>query len=199
MLRRLCCQVYGFLGGELNCSTVGVLQPFTALNCSVVLGGAQYCSGASGYLHLVHPGLIFISVSSRKAQKVRGCERTGQSFLFLHCLFLFSVLYENGGSVFMIKCDFIFLCTVNVTMFCRHCFHLLPGLEEALGSWWRSKWFRYQESEEYCEWVGVHLLCIGRFPWADWCSSDLYQSWSCHANLGLSVCSVFANFPNPLT
>lgn len=95
MLRRLCCQVYGFLGGELNCSTVGVLQPFTALNCSVVLGGAQYCSGASGYLHLVHPGLIFISVSSRKALRVAGVWKNRTKFLILTLsLPVFSVVWK---------------------------------------------------------------------------------------------------------
>lgn len=80
-----------------------------------------------------------------------------------------------------------------------HGFHLLPGLEEALESWMRSKWVRYWDSEEHCKGVGAHLSCIGRFPWTEWCSSDLYPSQRCPANLELFVCVVFAKFPNLLT
>lgn len=61
---------------------VGVLQALKALNCAVALEAAQHCSGASGYLLRIHPGLTFISVSSRKALRGRGYERRGWSSLF---------------------------------------------------------------------------------------------------------------------
>lgn len=86
--RRHCCkgttllQGMRLLGRELSCSTVGDLQPFQALNCRVALGGAQCCSGASGYLCWIHPGLTFISVNSRKALTGWGFDRRRGSSLF---------------------------------------------------------------------------------------------------------------------
>lgn len=39
-------------------------------------------------------------------------------YSFLQLPFLSLLLCENGGSTFMIKCDFIFLCNENGRIFC---------------------------------------------------------------------------------
>lgn len=116
--RRQCCIESTLLQGmwllewELNCSTVGDLQPFKALNCGVALGGAQHCSDASGFLCWIHPGLTFISVSSRKALKGGNLKEEEVPYSFLHLLCIFANI-KDGGSTFVIKCDLIFHCVEN--------------------------------------------------------------------------------------
>lgn len=62
--------------------------------------------------------LSFLSAAGRHLEG--GGVKEGEEVLysFLQLLFLSSLFWENEGSTFMMKCDFIFLCTENGRIFC---------------------------------------------------------------------------------
>lgn len=143
---------------ELNCSTVGDLPPFKALNHGVALGGAQHCSSVSA--GFIQAWLSFLSAAGKHLQGGDFERRRGSSLIFFT-----SPLYLCWCKKWRIN--------FHDQMWFHFSLHwgwqnVLRGshfgLEEALENWMRAKQFRYQDSEEYLQRSGCSSVMHWQVP-----------------------------------